>query len=103
MKRYGIYSSLDGRLDWATLIKEYSTLKEACKDAYSLSRGHYKYDGRQMVFIVGNNTGILVNEESFIEYIRFTIIHFALIGQRDSVWLIVGNANRNYIVKRRAV
>lgn len=99
-KRYGIYFvGCESGLE--ILIKEYSTLKEACKEAYSLSRGHYKYDGRQAVFIVGNNTGILVNEESFIEYIRFTIIHSIFMGTRDYVLLIAGTGRENYIVKER--
>lgn len=43
MKKYGVYSAYSGTKRGALLIREYSELKDAVKEAYRLSRCRYHY------------------------------------------------------------
>lgn len=75
MKKYGIYAHVKGSNIVPVLIRESDTLKAAAREAYRLARCNYRKVNFAYEFIVGNNTGVTLNQFVFNEAVRYIIDH----------------------------
>ena len=79
MKKYGIYAAC-GSQNCAWLMRERSTLKDAVKEAYQISRNRYNESTSRFAdtFIVGDNTGIVFDTNIGRIYITYCVDYFTV-------------------------
>lgn len=106
MKKYGVYAVCRGSKKMARLIRRYSTLKEAVREAFRLSRRCYHQPGTQEnVFIVGDDTGITLSL-SGNKYIWYSVYHYKVFDFAVGVLEMSINKNcvqNNFILKEGAI
>lgn len=95
MKKYGVYASHSGSKNGAWLIREYSELKDAVREALRLSRCRYNHRVTQATdtFIVGDNTGITLNLQIGREYVRYLVEQYILFDDMIGFISISGGCN----------
>lgn len=87
MKKYGIYVACDDIKSCAWLAREYSVLRDAVTEAFRLSRCRRNQPDSRFadIFIVGDNTGIVLDTNAGRTYITYYVDHFivfdVVIGQ----------------------
>jgi hypothetical protein len=103
MKKYGVYSAYSGTKMGALLIREYSELKDAVKEAYRLSRCRYHYRAQRAdTFIVASNTGITLNLTVGKEYVRYFVERYIIFDDTVGFLEIYGGqtgVKRTFMVK----
>lgn len=103
MKKYGIYVAYSSSENGAWLIREYSELKDAVKEAYRLSRCRYHYRAQLAdTFIVASNTGITLNLTVGKEYVRYFVERYIIFDDTVGFLEISGGqagVKRTFMVK----
>ena len=103
MKKYGVYTACSGSKNGAWLIREYSELKDAVKEAYRLSRCRYHYTAQLTdIFIVASNTGITLNLTAGQEYVRYLVERYRVFDRTIAIIEVFGGATgreRGFMVK----
>lgn len=106
MKQYGVYAVCRGSKKGARLIRKYSKLKDAVRDAFRLSRCCYHQVGAQEnVFIVGDSTDVTLSL-SGKEYIRYSVYHYKVFDFAVGVLEMSINKNcvqNDFILKEGAI
>lgn len=102
-KKYGVYTACSGSKNGAWLIREYSELKDAVKEAYRLSRCRYHYRAQLAdTFIVASNTGITLNLAVGREYVRYFVERYGIFDRTIATLEISGGvigAERTFMLK----
>lgn len=96
MKKYGVYVLHSGSKDGVWLMREYSELKDAVREAFRLARCRYHHIAEQLadIFIVGDNTGIVFDPNNGIEYITYCVDCFTVADNVVRRIIMIGDQNR---------
>lgn len=97
MKKYGVYSHVKGSNFAPMLIREFDMLKDAVREAYRLARCNYRNVTLVDEFIVGNNTGVVLNPLIFNERIRYVIEQGIIVRSIQGYWC--NESKHNFLVK----
>lgn len=78
-------------------MRECSTLKDAVKEAYQISRNRYNESTSQFAdtFIIGDNTGIVFDANVGRRYITYCVDYFTVFDNVVGRIIMIGDQNRS--------